>query len=139
MHGVDPEFSCSPLPGFSQLGWLFGSRHVVRHAATVTAGGEAVLDELGCARTGSQGAPVLLFGGIGRRIRPAVSFVKPSGYLDGHPASSNVNLPEGFVRKIVDLTQANSTLAFGLRATCTTTMSTRARCGIADLGARRGS
>jgi phospholipase C len=70
-----------------------------------------VLDELGCARTGSQGAPVLLFGGIGRRIRPAVSFVKPSGYLDGHPASSKVNLLEGFVRKIVDLTQANSTLA----------------------------
>ena len=42
---------------------------------------------------------------------PAVSFVKPSGYLDGHPASSKVNLLEGFVRKIVDLTQANSTLA----------------------------
>jgi len=37
---------------------------------------------------------------------------------DGHPASSKVNLLEGFVRKIVDLTQANSTLAFGLRATC---------------------
>jgi phospholipase C len=41
---------------------------------------------------------------------PAVSFVKPSGYLDGHPASSKVNLLEGFVKKIVDLTQANSTL-----------------------------
>jgi phospholipase C len=42
---------------------------------------------------------------------PAVSFVKPSGYLDGHPASSKVNLLEGFVKKIVDLTQANKTLA----------------------------
>ena len=42
---------------------------------------------------------------------PAVSFVKPSGYLDGHPASSKVNLLEGFVRKIVDLTQANATLS----------------------------
>ena len=42
---------------------------------------------------------------------PAVSFVKPSGYLDGHPASSKVNLLEGFVKKIVELTQANSTLA----------------------------
>jgi phospholipase C len=42
---------------------------------------------------------------------PAVSFVKPSGYLDGHPASSKVNLLEGFVRKIVEFTQANPTLA----------------------------
>jgi phospholipase C len=42
---------------------------------------------------------------------PAVSFVKPSGYLDGHPASSKVNLLEGFVKKIVDLTQANATLS----------------------------
>jgi phospholipase C len=41
---------------------------------------------------------------------PAVSFVKPSGYLDGHPASSKINLLEGFVKKIVDLTKANSTL-----------------------------
>jgi phospholipase C len=41
---------------------------------------------------------------------PAVSFVKPSGYLDGHPASSKVNLLEGFVKKIVDMTQANPTL-----------------------------
>ena len=42
---------------------------------------------------------------------PAVSFVKPDGNLDGHPASSKVNLLEGFVKKIVDLTQANSILA----------------------------
>jgi phospholipase C len=41
---------------------------------------------------------------------PAVSFVKPSGYLDGHPASSKVNLLEGFVKKIVDITQANKPL-----------------------------
>jgi phospholipase C len=41
---------------------------------------------------------------------PAVSFVKPDGYLDGHPASSKVNLFEGFVKKIVDMTKANSTL-----------------------------
>ena len=43
-------------------------------------------------------------------VLPAVSFVKPSGYLDGHPGSSKVNLLEGFVKKIVDLTQANPTL-----------------------------
>jgi phospholipase C len=44
-------------------------------------------------------------------VLPAVSFVKPSGYLDGHPASSKVNLLEGFVRKIVDMVQASETLA----------------------------
>ena len=42
---------------------------------------------------------------------PAVSFVKPDGNLDGHPASSKVNLFEGFVKKIVDLTQANTALS----------------------------
>ncbi len=41
---------------------------------------------------------------------PAVSFVKPHGYLDGHPASSKPDLLEGFIKKIVDLTKANSTL-----------------------------
>ncbi len=41
---------------------------------------------------------------------PAVSFVKPDGNLDGHPASSKINLIEGFVKKIVDLTKANPTL-----------------------------
>jgi phospholipase C len=38
---------------------------------------------------------------------PAVSFVKPSGYVDGHPASSKLDLFEGFVRKIVDQVQAS--------------------------------
>src|SRR5579859_1709287 len=41
---------------------------------------------------------------------PAVSFVKPDGWLDGHPASSKLDLFEGFVKKIVDGVQANSTL-----------------------------
>jgi len=41
---------------------------------------------------------------------PAVSFVKPSGYLDGHPASSKPDLLEGFIKKIVDLTKGNPTL-----------------------------
>jgi phospholipase C len=41
---------------------------------------------------------------------PAVSFVKPDGYLDGHPASSKPDLLEGFIKKIVDMTKANSTL-----------------------------
>ncbi|MDQ1389614.1 MAG: hypothetical protein QOF56_3068, partial [Acidobacteriaceae bacterium] len=41
---------------------------------------------------------------------PAVSYVKPDGWLDGHPASSKLNLFEGFVKKIVDGVQANRKL-----------------------------
>ena len=41
---------------------------------------------------------------------PAVSFVKPDGYLDGHPASSKLILFEGFVKKIVDGVRANHDL-----------------------------
>jgi phospholipase C len=41
---------------------------------------------------------------------PAVSYVKPSGLVDGHPASSKVDLFEGFVKKIVDGVKANPTL-----------------------------
>jgi phospholipase C len=41
---------------------------------------------------------------------PAVSFVKPDGWLDGHPASSKLNLFEGFVKKIVDGVKANPKL-----------------------------
>jgi len=41
---------------------------------------------------------------------PAVSFVKPDGWLDGHPASSKLNLFEGFVKKIVDGVRANQKL-----------------------------
>jgi len=41
---------------------------------------------------------------------PAVSWVKPSGLVDGHPASSKLDLFEGFMKKIVDMVQANKTL-----------------------------
>jgi phospholipase C len=41
---------------------------------------------------------------------PAVSFVKPSGLVDGHPASSKLNLFEGFTQKIVDAVKANPAL-----------------------------
>ena len=41
---------------------------------------------------------------------PAVSFVKPSGFVDGHPASSKLDLYEGFVKKIVDGVKANPEL-----------------------------
>jgi phospholipase C len=41
---------------------------------------------------------------------PAVSYVKPDGLLDGHPASSKVSLFEGFVRDILDRLDANPKL-----------------------------
>jgi phospholipase C len=41
---------------------------------------------------------------------PAVSFVKPSGLNDGHPASSKLNLLEAFVRKLVLAVQAQPAL-----------------------------
>jgi phospholipase C len=41
---------------------------------------------------------------------PAVSFVKPSGLVDGHPASSKLDLFEGFVKKIVDGVRSNPEL-----------------------------
>ncbi len=44
---------------------------------------------------------------IKHRALPAVSIVKPSGYIDGHPASSKLPLFEGFVKKIVDQVQAS--------------------------------
>ena len=41
---------------------------------------------------------------------PAVSFVKPDGLLDGHPASSKEDLFEGMVKKIMDHLTANPQL-----------------------------
>ena len=41
---------------------------------------------------------------------PAVSIVKPSGLVDGHPASSKLDLFEGFSKKIVDAVKANPSL-----------------------------
>ena len=51
-----------------------------------------------------------LYAAIHNGTLPAVSFVKPDGWLDGHPASSKLNLFEGFVKKIVDGVQANKEL-----------------------------
>ena len=36
---------------------------------------------------------------------PAVSFVKPSAFVDGHPSSSKLDLFEGFTQKIVEMVQ----------------------------------
>jgi phospholipase C len=49
-----------------------------------------------------------LYSDIAQNTLPAVSFVKPSGYTDGHPSSSKLNLFEGFVKKIVDQVEASA-------------------------------
>ena len=54
---------------------------------------------------------VNLYSDIANGTLPAVSFVKPSGYVDGHPSSSKLDLFEGFVKKIVDQVEASPTYA----------------------------
>jgi phospholipase C len=51
---------------------------------------------------------VNLYADIANNTLPAVSIVKPSGYVDGHPASSKLELFEGFAKKIVDQVQASN-------------------------------
>jgi phospholipase C len=41
---------------------------------------------------------------------PSVSVVKPSGFTDGHPSSSKLDLFEGFVKDIITKLQANNSL-----------------------------
>jgi phospholipase C len=50
---------------------------------------------------------VNLYSDIAGNKLPAVSIVKPSGYTDGHPSSSKLNLFEGFAKKIVDQVEAS--------------------------------
>jgi phospholipase C len=51
-----------------------------------------------------------LYADIANGNLPAVSFVKPSGFVDGHPASSKLGLFEAFTKKIVEEVQANKEL-----------------------------
>jgi phospholipase C len=51
-----------------------------------------------------------LYSDIQNSTLPAVSIVKPSGLVDGHPASSKLDLFEGFTEKIVSAVQGNPTL-----------------------------
>ena len=48
-----------------------------------------------------------LFTDITNNTLPSVSIIKPSGFTDGHPASSKLDLFEGFTQKIVAAVQAN--------------------------------
>lgn len=50
------------------------------------------------------------FDAVDNGTLPAVSFVKPDGLLDGHPASSKEDLFEGMVTKIMDHLTANPEL-----------------------------
>jgi phospholipase C len=50
------------------------------------------------------------FNAIDNSTLPAVSFVKPDGLLDGHPASSKFDLFEAMVKKIMDHLTANKDL-----------------------------
>jgi phospholipase C len=47
-----------------------------------------------------------LYSDIQNGTLPAVSIVKPSGLVDGHPASSKLDLFEGFAKKIVDMVES---------------------------------
>ena len=51
-----------------------------------------------------------LYADIANDYLPAVSIVKPSGIVDGHPASSKLDLFEGFTKKIVDLIRSHPDL-----------------------------
>lgn len=51
-----------------------------------------------------------LFAALADGTLPAVSFVKPDGLLDGHPASSKLNLFEAMVKNIRDRLHANPEL-----------------------------
>jgi phospholipase C len=46
-----------------------------------------------------------LYSDIAAGTLPAVSITKPSGYADGHPSSSKLNVFELYTKKIVDLVQ----------------------------------
>jgi phospholipase C len=48
-----------------------------------------------------------LFQDLKNGTLPAVSYVKPDGAMDGHPASSKFNLFEAFTKNIINLAQSN--------------------------------
>ena len=54
-----------------------------------------------------------LYDDIAEERLPAVSFVKPSGINDGHPASSKLDIYEAFVRKLVTAVQKEPQLWHG--------------------------
>jgi phospholipase C len=51
-----------------------------------------------------------LFNDLKNGTLPAVSYVKPDGAMDGHPATSKFDLFEAFAKNIIDLAQSNKEL-----------------------------
>jgi len=51
-----------------------------------------------------------LFTDLANGTLPAVSYVKPDGTMDGHPASSKWSLFEAFTNNIIELAQSNREL-----------------------------
>ena len=51
-----------------------------------------------------------LYSDLKAGVLPAVSYVKPGGFNDGHPSSSKYDIFEAYVKKILDLLQANPAL-----------------------------
>ena len=51
-----------------------------------------------------------LFTDLTNGTLPAVSYVKPDGTMDGHPASSKWTLFEAFAKNIIELAQSNQEL-----------------------------
>jgi phospholipase C len=51
-----------------------------------------------------------LYSDLEAGVLPAVSYVKPGGFNDGHPSSSKYDIFESYVKKIVTLLQANPSL-----------------------------
>ena len=51
-----------------------------------------------------------LFADLANDTLPAVSYVKPDGVMDGHPASSKWGLFEAFTQNIIELAQSNPKL-----------------------------
>jgi phospholipase C len=54
-----------------------------------------------------------LYNDIQNGVLPAVSFVKPSGLNDGHPASSKLGIFEAFSKKLIDAVRAEPDLWAG--------------------------
>jgi phospholipase C len=51
-----------------------------------------------------------LYSDLDKGVLPAVSWVKPGGFNDGHPSSSKYDIFEAFVKKILDKLQAQPAL-----------------------------
>jgi phospholipase C len=56
--------------------------------------------------TGAKG----FFSQVAAGTLPNVSIIQPSGFADGHPATSKLDIWEGFVKKVIDAVQAHPDL-----------------------------